>query len=82
VLGANNMQLSSKNGINFTKEAKMIEEIRLSLKDDQYPHTKITHTRHAVRAVCFNSDNKICLVHIKAIDQLENETITNFLAEV
>lgn len=51
------------------KEAKMIEEIRLSLKDDQYPYTKITHTRHAVRAVCFNSDNKICLVHIKAIDQ-------------
>ena len=47
----------------------MNNEIYLDLKDDQYPFTGITHTRHAARAVCFLDNNKIALIHIKGDDQ-------------
>ena len=42
------------------------------LIDDQYEYTSITHDRVIARAILINTDNEVCLLHIKGVDDFGN----------
>ncbi len=43
-------------------------DLLYKLKDNEFPFTKITHTRKCARAILLNEKNEVCMIHVYGDD--------------